>query len=174
MKPLVLTLRANPDERLDLSALVPRRLSGRTADEIARLELQTGRQRVTVGDIFRVRGGDSRYVRIEGGTDRFDQVGQDMTDGEIVVEGEVGSQAGRSMAGGRLVINGDAGRWAASGMRGGHIEITGSAARWPAKSPECVAGLWLSGAMSETAPGIVCAAAPSSSRVGPALTPAVA
>jgi formylmethanofuran dehydrogenase subunit C len=127
MKPLVLMLRTNPDERLDLSALVPHRLSGRTADEIARLELQTGRQRVTVGDIFRVRGGDSRYVRIEGGTDRFDQVGQDMTDGEIVVEGEVGSQAGRSMAGGRLVINGDAGRWAASGMRGGHIEITGSA-----------------------------------------------
>ena len=127
MKPLVLTLRTNPDERLDLSALVPHRLSGRTADEIARLELQTGRQRVTVGDIFRVRGGDSRYVRIEGGTDRFDQVGQDMTDGEIVVEGEVGSQAGRSMAGGRLVINGDAGGWAASGMRGGHIEIAGSA-----------------------------------------------
>ena len=86
-----------------------------------------GGSAITVGDIFRVRGGDPQYVRIEGGTDRFDQVGQDMADGEIVVEGEVGSQAGRSMAGGRLVINGDAGRWAASGMRGGHIEITGSA-----------------------------------------------
>ena len=134
MKPLVLTLRTSPDERLDLSALVPHRLSGRTAGEIARLELQTGRQRITVGDIFRVRGGDPRYVRIEGGTDRLDQVGQDMTDGEIVVEGEVGSQAGRSMAGGRLVINGDAGRWAASGMRGGHIEITGVGRR-PARRP---------------------------------------
>jgi formylmethanofuran dehydrogenase subunit C len=127
MKPLVLTLRTNPDERLDLSALVPHRLSGRTADEIARLELQTGRQRITVGDMFRVRGGDSRNVRIEGGTHRLDQVGQGMTGGEIVVEGDVGSQAGRLMAGGRLIINGDAGRWAASGMRGGHIVITGSA-----------------------------------------------
>ena len=60
MRPLVLTLRTGPDERLDLSALVPHRLAGRTAAEIGKIELQTGRQRITVGDIFRVRGGDAR------------------------------------------------------------------------------------------------------------------
>lgn len=127
MKPLVLTLRTNPDERLDLSALVPHRLSERTAAQIAKLELQTGRQRITVGDVFHVRAGDPKCVRIEGGADRFDQIGQDMAGGEIVVEGDVGSQAGRLMSGGRLIINGSAGRWAASGMRGGHIEIAGAA-----------------------------------------------
>jgi formylmethanofuran dehydrogenase subunit C len=127
MKPLVLTMRTNPDERLDLSAVVPHRLSGKTAAEIAKVELQTGRQRITVGDIFRVRGGDAQCVRIEGATDRLDQIGQDMAGGEIVVEGDVGSQAGRLMAGGRLIINGNVGRWAASGMRGGHMEIAGSA-----------------------------------------------
>jgi formylmethanofuran dehydrogenase subunit C len=127
MKPLVLTMRTNPDERLDLSAIVPHRLSGKTAAEIAKVELQTGRQRITVGDIFRVRGGDAQCVRIEGATDRLDQIGQDMAGGEIVVEGDVGNQAGRLMAGGRLIINGNAGRWAASGMRGGHMEIAGSA-----------------------------------------------
>lgn len=74
MRPLVLTLRTDPDERLDLSALVPHRLSDKTAAEIGKLELQTGRQRITVGDIFRVRAGDPQRVRIEGGTDRFDQV----------------------------------------------------------------------------------------------------
>jgi Formylmethanofuran dehydrogenase subunit C len=127
MRPLVLTLRTDPDERLDLSALVPHRLSDKTAAEIGKLELQTGRQRITVGDIFRVRAGDPQRVRIEGGTDRFDQVGQDMAGGEIVVEGDVGNQAGRLMTNGRLIINGNAGRWAASGMQGGQVEIAGSA-----------------------------------------------
>jgi formylmethanofuran dehydrogenase subunit C len=127
VKPLVLTVRTNPDERLDLSSLVPHRLPGRTAAEIAKVELQTGRQRITVGDVFRVRIGDPACIRIEGATDRLDQIGKEMTGGEIVVEGEVGSQAGRLMAGGRLIINGNAGRWAASGMRGGHMEIAGSA-----------------------------------------------
>ena len=127
MRPLVLTLRTDPDERLDLSALVPHRLTDKTAAEIGKLELQTGRQRITVGDIFRVRVGDPQRVRIEGGTDRFDQVGQDMAGGEIVVEGDVGNQAGRLMTNGRLIINGNAGRWAASGMQGGQVEIAGSA-----------------------------------------------
>jgi formylmethanofuran dehydrogenase subunit C len=127
MKPLVLALSRSPDERLDLSPLVPHRLSGKAAAEIAKLELQTTRRRITVGDIFRLSGGDPRCIRIEGATDRLDQIGQDMAGGEIVVEGDVGNQAGRSMIGGRLSISGNAGRWAASGMRGGHIEIKGSA-----------------------------------------------
>ena len=127
MKPLVLTMRAIPHERLDLSPLVPHRLSGKTASEIAKLDLHTGRQRITVGDIFRVRGGDVESVRLEGTSDRLDQIGQDMAGGEIVVDGDVGNQAGRSMTGGRLIINGNAGRWAASGMRGGQMEITGAA-----------------------------------------------
>ncbi len=127
MKALVLALRTNPDARLDLSPLVPHRLSGMTAAEIAKLELQTGRHRITVGDIFRVSGGDTQHIRIEGATDRLDQIGQDMAGGEIVVEGDVGNQAGRLMTGGRLSIKGSAGRWVASGMAGGHIEIAGAA-----------------------------------------------
>jgi formylmethanofuran dehydrogenase subunit C len=127
VKPLVLTLRANPDQRLDLSALVPQQLSGKTAADIVRIELQTTRQRVTVGDIFKLRMGDPHNIRIEGGSDRLDQVGQGMTDGEMVVEGDVGIQAGRLMTRGRLTIRGNAGPWAASGMKGGIIEITGAA-----------------------------------------------
>jgi formylmethanofuran dehydrogenase subunit C len=127
MKPLVLALRTSPDERLDLSPLVPHRLAGKTAAEIAKLELQTARHRITVGDIFGLSGGDAGRIRIEGATDRLDQIGQDMAGGEIVVEGDVGNQAGRLMTGGRLSIKGSAGRWAASGMAGGQIEIIGSA-----------------------------------------------
>lgn len=127
MTPLVLTLRARPDQRFDCSPLVPHRLAGKSAAEIAKIELQTTRERLTVGDVFRLRMGDASHIRIEGSCDRLDQIGQDMTGGEIMVTGDVGLQAGRAMAGGRLAISGSAGHWVASGMKGGVIEIAGAA-----------------------------------------------
>jgi formylmethanofuran dehydrogenase subunit C len=127
VKPIVLTLKARPDQRLDLSPLVPHLLAGKSAAEIASIELQTTRTRVTVGDAFRVRAGDARHIWIEADCDRLDQIGRGMTTGMIVVEGSVGSQAGRLMAGGHLAVQGNAGPWAASGMKGGEIDIAGSA-----------------------------------------------
>jgi formylmethanofuran dehydrogenase subunit C len=124
---LVLTLRARPEQRLDLSPLVPRLLAGKSAAQINKIELQTTRMRVTVGDAFRLRMGDSDRIRIEGSCDRLDLLGAGMTGGEIVVDGDAGIQAGRLMTGGRLAIGGNAGPWAASGMKGGEIEIAGSA-----------------------------------------------
>jgi formylmethanofuran dehydrogenase subunit C len=124
---LVLTLHERPEQRLDLSPLVPHLLAGKSANEIARIELQTTRVRVTVGDAFRLRMGDAQHIRIEGACDRLDQVGAGMSAGAIDVAGDVGIQAGRLMTGGRLMIHGNAGHWTASGMKGGEIEITGSA-----------------------------------------------
>jgi formylmethanofuran dehydrogenase subunit C len=128
VKPLVLRLRQRPEQRLDLSPLVPHLLAGKTAAEIERLELQTTKHRVTVGDAFRLRLGAFDHVRIEGACDRLDRIGRDMGEGEIVVEGDVGIQAGRGMCGGRLAVEGNAGAWAGSGMSGGQIEIFGAAA----------------------------------------------
>jgi formylmethanofuran dehydrogenase subunit C len=123
----VLTLRGRPEQRLDLSRLVPHLLAGKSPDDITRIELQTTRRRVTVGDAFRLRSGDAHCIRIEHACDRLDRIGQGMTGGEIVVEGDAGVEAGRLMVGGRLTIHGDAGPWAASAMRGGEIEIIGNA-----------------------------------------------
>ncbi len=127
MKPLVLSLLARPAQRLDLSAVVPQRLAGLKQAEIGKLPLNTARDSVALGDAFRIRMGDPQLIRIEGASDRLDQVGQGMTEGAIEVDGDVGIQAGRLMAGGRLTINGSAGPWAASGMKKGFIEITGDA-----------------------------------------------
>lgn len=127
MKPLVLTLKERPPERLDLSPLLPHLLAGKTANEIARIGVQTTRKPVVVGDVFRVRVGDARRIHIEDACDRLDWIGHGMTGGEIVVDGDAGSQAGRLMTGGHITIAGSAGPWAASGMRGGEIEIRGDA-----------------------------------------------
>jgi formylmethanofuran dehydrogenase subunit C len=127
VKPLVLALSGRPDQRLDLSALVPQRLAGLSEAEIAKIELQTTRRRVTVGDVFHLRMGDAKQIRIHASCDRLDRIGQEMTGGEIVVDGDVGARAGRLMKGGRLTVRGSAGPWAASGMNGGTIEICGDA-----------------------------------------------
>jgi formylmethanofuran dehydrogenase subunit C len=71
--------------------------------------------------------GDAKQIRIEASCDRLDRIGQEMTGGEIVVDGDVGARAGRLMKGGRLTVRGSAGPWAASGMKGGAIEIFGDA-----------------------------------------------
>ena len=127
MTPLVLTLRERPEQRLDLAPLVPHRLAGVTAAEIERIELQTTRRHVLVGDIFRLRMGDAAQIRIEGACDRLDRIGHEMAGGEIVVEGDVGTQTGRLMKDGRLTVHGSVGPWGASGMKGGTIEIFGNA-----------------------------------------------
>ena len=127
MKPLTLTLREQPDQRLDLSPLVPHGLAGKTAREIEQIELQTTRHRLKVGDVFRLRVGDVEQIRIQNACDRLDYVGQEMKDGELVVDGDVGIQAGRLMTGGRLTVLGNVGPWAASGMKAGVLEIRGAA-----------------------------------------------
>ena len=125
MSPLFLRMRVAPEQRLDLSILTPQRLAGKTSREIDGLELQTTRRPVRVGDLFDVSVGSAENIVVEGGSERFDRVGEDMTAGSILIEGDVGDRAGRQMAGGRLTIKGSAGRWTGSGMTGGYLEIVG-------------------------------------------------
>lgn len=127
MRSMVFTLRRYPEQRVDLSPLVPHRLVGLAAAEIAAVAIGTTRVPVVVGDVFRLRMGDPRSIRIDGGCDRLDRVGDGMVDGAIMVDGDVGLQAGRRMTGGRLTVTGAAGPWAASGMSGGIIDIGGAA-----------------------------------------------
>lgn len=126
MSALVFTLHAAPAQRLDLAPLVPERLAGMNETAIARIELQTTRERLCAGDVFKIAMGDAAQIRFDGGSERFDRVGCGMSKGEILVEGDVGLQAGRLMGGGRLSIAGNAGPWAASGMKAGTIEIAGN------------------------------------------------
>ena len=181
MKPLVLTLRDRPRRAARPFAAGPTPLvRTRRPPRSRKLELQTGRQRITVGDIFRVRGGDPQRVRIEGGTrsPRSGRAGH----GRRRDRGRRRCrQPGRPLDDGRSSDHqwqcGAVGRFRHAGRTDGNHAARpaiGSAARWPAKSRECAAASWWSEATSASAPAIVCAAAPSSWKVGPAPTPAAA
>jgi formylmethanofuran dehydrogenase subunit C len=124
---LAFSLRAPPDQRLDLAPLVPQNLAGKSVAAIERIELQTTRVRMTTGDVFRIREGDPATIVVEGGSGRFDRVGMGLITGSIRVDGDVGVQAGRLMSGGVLTVRGAAGPFAGSGMKGGTLTIQGDA-----------------------------------------------
>lgn len=128
MKPLLFTLKHEPEQRLDLSALTPDRLVKRTIQEIESIEIGTTRASVKVGDVFKVRQGDARSVQYEGGSERFDLIGAKLLPGfEIHVEGDVGAQVGRGATGGKITVAGHAGAYAASQLAGAHVDIYGDA-----------------------------------------------
>ena len=123
MSAMIFKLRGEPDQRVDLSCLVPQRLARLSETEIAGLTVGTGKARLTVGDIFRVTMGDASDIQLAGGSGRFDCVGTGLGSGRLTVEGSVGAEAGRSMSGGTLRITGSAGPFAGSGMSGGLLTI---------------------------------------------------
>ncbi len=127
MTSLVLALKQEPDQRLDLSPLVPHLLAGKSEAEIAAIELQTTKHKVTVGDAFTLKPGDASSIRFEGGSARLDNIGLDLKSGEIVVEGACGLYVGRAMSAGTILVTGDCGPFAGSAMSGGKLEIKGDA-----------------------------------------------
>jgi formylmethanofuran dehydrogenase subunit C len=124
---LVLTLRAPPRQRIDLSALTPDRLQGVDAASITRLPLQCGNRAAVVGDLFTVAAGDADDLRFVGDCGKLDRIGAGMTRGTITIEGNTGAYLGHAMRGGRIHVQGSVGIGAAQEMRGGEIAIDGNA-----------------------------------------------
>ena len=104
MKPLVLTLKHEPGQRLDLAPLVPHLLDGKSAKDIAAIELQTTRETITVGDIFKIRSGATESIRFEGGSVRLDNIGMNMKAGEIVIDGLTEEAVAEAMRAGLAAI----------------------------------------------------------------------
>ncbi|MGD9544935.1 MAG: formylmethanofuran dehydrogenase subunit C [Methylocystis sp.] len=128
MKPFTFTLRQEPPQRVDLSALTPDRLAGKSVAQIEDIEIGVTRISTKVGDIFKISEGDLKTLRYEGGSARFDLLGAKLLPGfEIHVEGDVGAQCGRLAKGGKITVAGNAGPHAASGNLGADLEIKGAA-----------------------------------------------
>ena len=124
---LSLTLREPPAQRVDMSPLSADHLVGKSTAQIAAMELSCGNRKVQVDSLFAVSGTYASELRIVGGCDKLDRLGEGMTHGSILVEGDVGAFAGAGMQGGHIEVKGDAGAYAASGMTGGVLRIGGNA-----------------------------------------------
>src|SRR5690606_16180240 len=67
------------------------------------------------------------HVRAIGDLSRMDALGAAMSDGELVVEGNVGRYVGSRKSGGVLRVDGSAGDGAGLEMAGGLLDIAGDA-----------------------------------------------
>jgi formylmethanofuran dehydrogenase subunit C len=123
-----LVLRQAPALRVEARLLSPTRLRGLSGDEVRRVALPSGRDRIELGEWFDVLAGedDSQALHLEGDLSRFDGVGAGLAEGTLHVHGDVGDAAGLGMTGGRLVIDGDARDLAGGAMRGGWLEVSGA------------------------------------------------
>jgi formylmethanofuran dehydrogenase subunit C len=125
MSALRLTLTSRPAQPVDLSPLLPQRLAGMTRSEIGALELASGNRRLRVDQLFSIAGDPGPALEIRDGCGLLQGVGAGMTQGDIVVRGDVGAYLGAGMTGGTVTVHGNAGAFAASGMRDGEIRIGG-------------------------------------------------
>jgi formylmethanofuran dehydrogenase subunit C len=139
---LTLTLRSAPAARVWAPALVPGRLQGLDASEVAALTVRCGVEAVAVGDLFEVSGTADDQLLLSGDLHRVDGVGVEMRSGRVLVEGGCGHHLGARMSGGEIEVRGGAGDWAGAEMAGGVLRISGDAgARLGAAYPGARAGM---------------------------------
>lgn len=130
---LIARLRAPLRGRADLGEILSTGWTSLKAAELARRPVRA-EEPLTVGELFDVSGEPGGRIRFEGDLALADRVGAGLSDGEVIVEGNVGAEAGMGMTGGSLEIRGDAGPRAGAaapearrGMTGGELIVRGSA-----------------------------------------------
>lgn len=127
MSTLTLTLKQRPDQRVDMSPLVCNKLKGLTPADIAALELQNGKRKVRVDELFKIKGTDTQDVVIEGGFGKLDFIGKELDGGTITVHGDAGAYLAQGMKAGSVSVTGNAGLYAGCEMKNGMLEIDGDA-----------------------------------------------
>ena len=130
---VTLSLTAPPDHVLVADCIAADRFAALDGKEIAQLPVVHGGRTTKLGEFFKVRGGRSSVVRIEGDVPQVVAIGAGMAGGELTIEGSVGRDLGLAMSGGRIDVRGDAGDnaggappGAARGMSGGEIIVRGN------------------------------------------------
>jgi formylmethanofuran dehydrogenase subunit C len=126
MSALTFTLKAQPKQRVDMSPLVPSNLTGKTANGIAAITLQCGKQHIPVGELFNISGDDAQSIVINNSYDKLDFIGKELDGGSIIVNGDVGAYLGMGMKSGEIKVSGNVGLYAACEMKKGTLEIFGN------------------------------------------------
>jgi formylmethanofuran dehydrogenase subunit C len=124
---ITLTQRGTIETLIEADGLTADRLAGLSNQEIAAHRVRIGKRSAQLGDFFTITGERSAQVRLEGSLGRFDGIGEGMTSGKLVVDGDVGSRLGAGMTGGAIEVHGSAASDAGAAMTGGVIRISGDA-----------------------------------------------
>ncbi|MCW4030687.1 MAG: formylmethanofuran dehydrogenase subunit C [Candidatus Bathyarchaeota archaeon] len=122
------------DVPIQAPCITPESFAGKSVAEIAKMPLTEGNRNLTLGDLFKIEESPEATpnITLNGDFSKVKRVGQCMTSGEIVVNGNIGMHTGEKMAGGKITVNGNAGGWTGSEMKKGTIEVHGDAGDYTA------------------------------------------
>ncbi len=129
-------LKLKKDSKLPIEAdsITPDNFAGKSIEEIKKLIVYNGNEKFSIGEFFEVSGksGDLNDLKIiiENDVSNVKRIGEKMSGGEIVINGNVGMHIGNQMQGGKIIVNGNADDWAGAMLKGGEIEITGDAGNY--------------------------------------------
>lgn len=126
MSALTFTLKQATDQRVDMSSLVCQKLEGLDVEAIAAIELQNGKRRLRVDELFYITGKNTQEIIIANSTDKLDFIGKELDGGSISVQGDTGAYLAMQMKSGTINVSGDAGLYAACEMKNGLLQIEGN------------------------------------------------
>ncbi len=107
-----------------------------TLAKTVQVNVYVGNQKKLLSDVFDIRvdgeaaGPSATEIVIIGDASRVKRVGEYMTDGRIIIEGDIGMHCGDFMTGGTIEILGNAGDWLGREMLGGTILCHGNAGNY--------------------------------------------
>jgi len=125
MSALTFTVKRRLEQRVDLSPLVCQKLQNLDIDQIAAIELQNGKRKIRVDELFSLSGTDTQDLVIDGSYDKLDFIGKELDGGSITVDGDVGAYLALGMKTGTIKVSGSTGIYAACEMKNGFLQIDG-------------------------------------------------
>ncbi len=130
MTALTFTLKQNSASKIDCGRLTPNGLAGLSLTQIENLSLTNSKNSAKVSDYFEVFGSDNETIIFKNPNAQLDFIGQKMTRGSIICQGDVGDRVGDQMRRGLILVDGNAGEYLASRMVAGTIGVYGSVGKY--------------------------------------------
>lgn len=128
-------LKQNLDFPIEVDAICPDVIAGKSIDEIKVLPAYEGKVVRKLADFFNISGSvgkepSSVKIIVKNSSKKVKRIGERMSDGEIVIHGDAGMHVGDMMTGGKITINGDADHYAGVNMKGGILSVSGNAGNY--------------------------------------------
>ena len=109
--------------RLDLSQLIPGKIGKKTKTEIKALKISYGNEKRNISDFFSISGTLKNGIIFKGDLSKCDYIGNQMKNGEIIINGNTGNYLGNKMYDGRIIVNGSTSDYTGCSLHGGEIII---------------------------------------------------
>jgi formylmethanofuran dehydrogenase subunit C len=132
---IIARLRNTLEKPADFSEVLAGSWGSLDAGELAerRVSMEGGGT-VALGDLFEITGQTGGRIRFRGDLSRVNRLGAGLSEGAVVVEGDIGNEVGMGMSAGSIEVQGSAGDRAGGaalesrrGMTGGELVIRGKA-----------------------------------------------